>query len=70
VNRNFASTWRTVAIAQVQLGHLDAAKETAKALLALEPTLTVSGYLRHHPSGAFPVGKIWAESLRAAGVPD
>ena len=70
VNRNFASTWRTVAIAQVQLGHLDAAKETAKALLALEPTLTVSGYLRHHPSGAFPVGKLWAESLRAAGVPD
>jgi tetratricopeptide (TPR) repeat protein len=70
VNRNFASTWRAVAIAQVQLGHLAAARETAKALLALEPMLTVSGYLQHHPSGAYPVGRLWAESLRAAGVPD
>jgi len=70
VNRNFASTWRAVVIAQVQLGHLDAARETSKALLALEPMLTVSRYLRHHPSGEYPIGKLWAESLRAAGVPD
>jgi class 3 adenylate cyclase/TolB-like protein len=70
VNRNFASTWRALAIAQVRLGQIDAAKETAKVLLALEPALTVAAYLKHHPSAEYPIGKVWAESLRAAGVPE
>jgi adenylate cyclase len=68
-NRRFASALRAIVIAQVQLGRLSDARQSARALLQLEPTLTASGYLRRHPSGAYPIGKVWSESLRAAGVP-
>ena len=69
-NRRFASTLRAIVIAQVQLGRLSDARKTARALLRLEPTLTASGYLRRHPSGAYPIGRVWSEALRAAGVPN
>lgn len=68
-NRRFASSLRAIVIAQVLLGRLSEARQNAHALLQLEPTLTASGYLRRHPSGAYPIGKVWSESLRAAGVP-
>lgn len=69
LNRTFASTLRAIVIAQVQLGRLDEARETAQTLLRVEPTLTASGYLQRHPSGAYATGRLWSESLRAAGVP-
>ena len=68
-NRRFASSLRAIVIAQVLLGRLNEARQSARTLLQLEPTLTASGYLRRHPSGAYPIGKVWSESLRAAGVP-
>lgn len=69
-NRTHTSTLRALAIAQVQLGRLDEARKTAGELLALEPTLTVKGYLERSPSSAFETGKIWSAALRTAGVPD
>lgn len=68
-NRRFASSLRAIVISQVLLGRLSDARQSAHALLRLEPTLTASGYLQRHPSGAYPIGKVWSESLRAAGVP-
>jgi adenylate cyclase len=68
-NRRFASSLRAIVIAQVLLGRLNEARQSARALLQLEPTLTASGYLRRHPSGAYPIGKVWSEALRTAGVP-
>lgn len=68
-NRRFASSLRAIVIAQVLLGRLSEARQSARTLLQVEPTLTASGYLRRHPSGDYPIGKVWSESLRAAGVP-
>lgn len=68
-NPRFASTWRAIVIAQVQLERLDDARASARALMRLEPALTASGYLRRHPSGAYPVGRLWSDALRTAGVP-
>ena len=70
LNRTHTSTWRALAIAQVQLGRVDEARKTAGQLLALEPGLTVKGYLERSPSSAFETGKIWSDALRVAGVPD
>jgi adenylate cyclase len=69
LNRTHTSTLRATAIAQVQLGRIDEARATVHALLALEPKLTVSNYLERSPSSAFATGKLWSDSLRAAGVP-
>ena len=49
-NRRFASSLRAIVIAQVLLGRLSDARQSARALLQLEPTLTASGYLRRHPA--------------------
>jgi TolB-like protein len=69
-NRTHTSTLRALAISQVQLGRLDDARKTARELLALEPTLTVKGWLERSPSSAFETGKMWSDALRMAGVPE
>jgi class 3 adenylate cyclase/TolB-like protein len=70
VNRVHPSTYRALAIAQSQLGRLDDARRTVGELLKLQPNLTVSNYLESNPSGSFETGKVWAEALRRAGVPE
>jgi class 3 adenylate cyclase/tetratricopeptide (TPR) repeat protein len=69
-NRTHTSTLRALAISQVQLGRLDEARKTVGELLALEPALTVKGYLERSPSSAFETGRVWSAALRAAGVPE
>ena len=69
LNRNHTSTLRALAIAQVQLGRLDEAHQTAGELLRLEPGLTIREYLARTPSSGFETGVLWSESLAAAGVP-
>lgn len=69
LHRTHTSTLRAMTIAQVQLGRLDEARETVRALMALEPQLTISAYLARSPSSAYATGVLWSESLAAAGVP-
>ena len=69
-NRTHTSTYRALAIAQAMSGRLDDAHATAAALLKLEPGFTVSGWLQRAPGAVFPIGKTFAQALRAAGVPD
>jgi len=68
-NRTHASTLRALTIAQWQSGHHDDARKTVADLLKVEPTLTVSGYLKVHPAAEYETGKAWAEALGSAGVP-
>lgn len=68
-NRTHTSTLRALAIAQVRSERMDEARETVATLRRLEPNLTASLYLERNPSGAFPTGKVWAEALVAAGLP-
>lgn len=69
LNRNHTSTLRALTIAQVQLGQLEEARATATALMRLEPHLTIKGYLERSPSTGYPTGRLWSQSLAAAGVP-
>jgi tetratricopeptide (TPR) repeat protein len=68
-NRTHTSTWRVMAISQVQMGQLDEARASAAELLRLQPGLTVSSYLSRHPSGRYGTGQMWADAMRQAGVP-
>lgn len=69
-NRTHTSTWRVLTIAQWQLGFQREACDSAQELLKLEPTLTVSAYLKRAPSASFAIGKTIAEILRKTGVPE
>jgi class 3 adenylate cyclase/TolB-like protein/Tfp pilus assembly protein PilF len=68
-NRTHASTLRALTIAQWQSGRHDDARKTVAELLKVEPTLTVTGYLKVHPAAEYETGKTWAEALGSAGVP-
>jgi class 3 adenylate cyclase/TolB-like protein len=68
-NRTHTSTFRALAISQWQLGLHDDARKTVSELLQLEPSLTVTRYRKHHPSGGYETGKIWSNALLEAGVP-
>lgn len=68
-NRSHTSTLRAKAVAEWHLGRDDAARRTVAALLHLEPTLTVRGFLERSPAAGFVTGKAWARALAAAGVP-
>ncbi len=68
-NRTHTSTLRALAIAQVQSGRLEEGRATVEKLRKLEPGLTASIYLKRNPSGAFATGKVWADALVQAGLP-
>jgi class 3 adenylate cyclase/tetratricopeptide (TPR) repeat protein len=69
-NRMHSSTFRMLAISQWQLGRHDEARATVAELMKVEPNLRVSQWLERSPSGAYPIGRLCAEALRGAGVPD
>jgi class 3 adenylate cyclase/TolB-like protein/Tfp pilus assembly protein PilF len=69
-NRKHTSTLRVMTVAQWNLGFFDDARKTVGELMALEPNLTVSGWLKRHPSAAYPVGQEFSNALRQAGVPN
>ena len=69
-NRMHASTFRMLAISQWQLGRHDDARATVGELMKVEPKLTVGRWLERSPSSAYPIGKLCADALRNAGVPN
>ena len=68
-NRKHTSTWRVLTVAQWQLGRFDEARASAQELVKLQPTMTVSGWLKGSPSAGYKLGRLAAEVLRKAGVP-
>jgi adenylate cyclase len=68
-NRMHASTFRMLAISQWQLGRHDEARATVAELMKIEPTLRVTTWLERSPASAYPIGKLCADALRHAGVP-
>ncbi len=69
-NRTHTSTLRVLAVSHWQLGQRDEARAVAQALLALDPGLTVSGWLSRSPSASFEVGRQFAGLLRKVGIPE
>jgi adenylate cyclase len=68
-NRMHSSTLRVLAIAYVELGFIDLARDVMTDLLTLEPSLTVSQYVARNPSGSFTTGLAWSGALKIAGLP-
>jgi adenylate cyclase len=70
VNRLHASPLRVLAITQLNLGREDEARITVRALMDIEPKLTVSGWIKRSPATGTKFGTDFATGLRALGVPE
>jgi len=68
-NRRFAVALRVLAVANVRLGRVDRARAAVDDLLAIEPTLTISGFFARIPFPLERTAKIYAEALAIAGLP-
>ena len=68
-NRTHTSTYRSLAIAQVESDRLDEARATIGELMKLDPDFTVARYRSWTPSIDFDTGRKWADALARAGVP-
>lgn len=69
-NKSHTSTYRALAVAQALFGNVEAARKTVLELQILEPDFTVTQFLQRSPSGNQPVGRLYAEALRIAGLPE
>jgi adenylate cyclase len=69
-NRKHTSTLRVMSFAQWQLGQFDEARKSAQELVKLQPTMTVSGWLKSSPAASYAFGRMAAEVWRKAGVPE
>ena len=69
-NLSHTSTYRALAVAQALGGDVEGSRETIRGLLILEPSFTVAQFLQRSPSGDQPVGRLYADALRLAGVPE
>ena len=69
-NRKHTSTLRVMTVAQWMLGQPDEARKTVQELLRLQPTMTVSGWLKSSPAASYDIGRKAAEVWRMAGVPE
>jgi len=66
---NFAVALRSLTIALVHDGQLDAARQAAKRLIAVQPNASISWTLQR-PFGTPWMMEMWVEGLRRAGVPE
>lgn len=69
-NPRHTSSYRVSAITHQLAGDGHAAREAVARLRQLEPDLTVSSYLATHQAGATDQGRVFADALRSAGLPE
>jgi TolB-like protein/Tfp pilus assembly protein PilF len=69
LNRMFASTHRTLAMALALAGRLEEARAAGADLLALEPGLTVDRFRARYPGNRSAHVETFCEALAMAGVP-
>lgn len=68
-NPHHTSTQRVIVIAHAERGEIEEAREAAKTLLKMDPSLTVNSYIARHPAANFQTGRDWAKALETAGIP-
>lgn len=69
-NCQHASTLRVLALAETLRDNLPAARAHVERMLTLEPGFTVTRFLQRAPGAEYPIGRLFADVLRRAGVPD
>lgn len=68
-NALHTSTYRTLAIAQSLRGDAEAAHDTVRRMLVLDPSYSIERFLARVPSGASTISTRFAQALADAGVP-
>jgi TolB-like protein/Tfp pilus assembly protein PilF len=68
-NRRIAVALRVLAVAQVNTGQLARAKMTAREILAIHPSLTITLLRKRLPFVSEPLLTIYLDSLKEAGIP-
>ncbi|HEY2926878.1 adenylate/guanylate cyclase domain-containing protein [Piscinibacter sp.] len=69
LNSDHVSSHRVLAIAQVLTGRVDEARLTVRQILALEPHLTVAGFIARSPGASSGLAETFGSALLAAGLP-
>jgi TolB-like protein len=69
-NCTHSPTFRSMAIAQVLSGQLDAAHESVRRLVTIEPAFTLKGFRARYPGAGARHAQTYFEALAAAGVPE
>jgi tetratricopeptide (TPR) repeat protein len=69
-NRRFAVALRVLAVALVKVGQRDRAAQVVQEMLAIEPELTISGFLTRILVPLESMARTYAEALREAGLPE
>jgi adenylate cyclase len=69
-NRTHTSTLRAIAVAQWGLGQEEEARNTAQALLRLEPSFTIERWRERSPSTSYDIGREWTAVFHEIGLPD
>ena len=68
-NRLFSSTGKTLVLAYMMKGQLEAARNHAKRLLAIEPKFSVAAFRQQSPMYRSAHGEKYAEAYANAGIP-
>ena len=68
-NRMVASSHRVLVIALALSGRADEARQATAGLLALEPALTVGGFVARYPGRNSSHVERFAQALASAGIP-
>lgn len=68
-NRAHTPTHRVLAIAQVFDGQVDAARDTVRDMLVLQPNMTAARFLDTYPGGGSQHAASYARALQEAGLP-
>jgi adenylate cyclase len=63
------SSWVQLIIAQVQAGHMDGARTSARRYMTLRPSASVARFLESHPARGTPLADSDGQALLTAGLP-
>ena len=69
-NPNYSSGWYVLAGSAAVLGHEAEAQNAARRLLALDPTFSISNYVRRYPARGPDLLQPLLQRLRLAGLPE
>ncbi len=69
-NRSHTSTYRALVIGLALSNRIAEAGHTVKALLDIEPQFSIRNFRDRSPSSGHPMGQIFIDALKSAGVPD
>lgn len=69
-NKAHTSTYRALVIGLALSGRIPEAQQAVKSLLEIEPQFNIRNFRERSPSSGHPMGQVFIDALKVAGVPD